>query len=77
MTAVDLPLNLTFVTSDGTTKQLTVDLEVDVPHLKELCVREGIAQPSFSRFYFNDVLLKGSGLVTDFGVVDGSTITIK
>lgn len=66
-------------TSEGqeVTKSILCDDDIDCAHLKELACREAFTSPAFTRIYFNGQLLLGDKLVSEFGVVNGSTIKLE
>ena len=69
-------MNLTLEFEPGQKKTILVDPDIDCVHLKEQCCCEAFTSPGFSRIYFNDQLLIGDKLVSEFGVQDGSTIKL-
>ena len=57
-------------------KEILCDDDIDCIHLKELCCCEAFTTPGLTRIYFNDQLLLGDKLVSEFGVCDGSVIKL-
>jgi hypothetical protein len=70
-------MKLNLILPSGETKSILVDEFIDVPSLKQVCCCEAASSPAYSRVYIGDTLLKGDGLVSDFGVVEGSTIKLQ
>jgi hypothetical protein len=70
-------MDLILALPDGTQRTINVERFIDVPHLKERVCRESFTPPALTRLYFGETLLKGDGLVSDFGVVAGSTIKVQ
>jgi hypothetical protein len=69
-------MQVTLLLPSGESKTLLIDDMIDVPNLKQMCCCEARSSPAYSRVYCGDALLKGDGLASDFGVVDGATIKL-
>jgi hypothetical protein len=69
-------MKVTLILPSGESKTILVDDMIDVPNLKQVCCCEASSSPSYSRVYCEEKLLKGDGLASDFGVVEGATIKL-
>lgn len=59
------------------TKNIICDEDIDCNHLKELACCEAFTSPAFTKIFFNGKILLGETLVSELGIVDGSTITLE